>query len=195
MHKHAPRINLRPWREELRQEMTKQLLVAIAFVVLVSGVLVASAMVAVNQLVAAQEFRNDFLNSEIRRLDRDLREIQELKNQRAKMIERMRVIQDLQGKRPIIVHVFDELAQVMPDDTFFEKMSIKTSDVSVDGIAGANNKVSALMRNIDGSPWFESPNLKAINAEPDYGDLASSFALTFNVVSELTLDEVEEGKK
>lgn len=189
MHKPAPKINFRPWRAELRQELMRKLLGAIAFVVVFAVLLSVVGRLAVSQLVAAQDARNNFISAEIKRLDADLKEIKELRQQRARMIERMRIIQDLQGKRPIIVHVFDELVRVLPDDTYFTKMDVRGTKVNLSGVAGTNSKVSALMRNIDASEWFASPNLTAIKANPNYGSLASSFELSFDLQDSSDTDE------
>ena len=181
MHRPAPKINFRPWRAERRQEVMRKLLGAIAFVVIFAVILAMLGRFGVSQLVGAQGDRNKFISAEIKRLNADLKEIKELRRQRARMIERMRIIQNLQGNRPIIVHIFDELVQVLPEDTYFTKMDVKGKRVSINGVAGTNSKVSALMRNIDASGWFESPNLTAIKANPKYGALASSFVLSFTL--------------
>lgn len=191
MHKPAPKINFRPWRAELRQEVMRKLLGAIAFVVLFAVLLSLLGRFGAAQLVDSQLARNSFINGEIKRLNADLREIKELSKQRAKMIERMRVIQNLQGNRPIIVHIFDELVQVLPDDTYFTNMTVADEQLAVTGVAGTNSKVSSLMRNIEASLWFESPNLTAIKANPEYGPLASSFELSFNIEVQRDDDEKE----
>ncbi len=193
MHKRAPKINFRPWRAERKTEQTQQLLVAIGLVAALAVGIVLLINFGVSQMIAQQEARNDYVNTEIRRLDKDLREIKELKNQRAKMIERMRIIQGLQGNRPVIVRVFDEMVRVMPEGTFFTGLEVKDNSASVKGIADSNNKVSALMRNIDESDWFSSPNLTAINAAPDVGEYASSFVLSF--VLELPEQDADEANK
>ena len=77
----------------------------------------------------------------------------------------MKLIQDLQGNRPIIVRLFDEIARSMPDDLYFTSLDIKGTQVSVKGRAKSNNRVAALMRNFDDSDWFDAPNLISVKAE------------------------------
>jgi type IV pilus assembly protein PilN len=50
--------------------------------------------------------------------------------------------------------------------------------LSVTGTAESNNRISSLMRSLDGSDWFTEPNLKGLTANPDAGDQASNFQLT-----------------
>jgi type IV pilus assembly protein PilN len=77
----------------------------------------------------------------------------------------MKLIQDLQGNRPIIVRLFDEVARSIPDDLYFTSLDIKGTKVTVQGRAKSNNRVAALMRNFDDSDWFDAPNLISVKAE------------------------------
>jgi len=77
----------------------------------------------------------------------------------------MELIQNLQGNRPIIVRLFDEFARTVPDDLYFTKVEINGVNAKVTGRAKSNNRVAALMRNLDNSDWFTSPNLISVKAE------------------------------
>ena len=61
--------------------------------------------------------------------------------------------------------------------------------VSIEGVAESNNRVSSLMRQLDASEWLENPNLDAVESAPEYGDQATTFALTVNL--QLTEAELE----
>ena len=94
----------------------------------------------------------------------------------------MQVIQDLQGNRPVIVRVFDELVRTMSKGVFYGDLSMRGNNLTVTGIAESNNRISALMRNLDSSNWFSNPNLRSIKEDASGGQ-ASSFDLTFVQVS------------
>lgn len=70
----------------------------------------------------------------------------------------------MQGNRPVIVRVFDEVARSIPDDLFFTELSVKGESVIVGGLAKSNNRVAALMRNFDQSEWFTDPVLISVRA-------------------------------
>ena len=94
----------------------------------------------------------------------------------------MRVIQDLQGNRPVIVRVFDEVVQTLAKGVHYDALAMKSGLLSIEGVAESNNRISALMRNLDGSDWFASPNLRSIKEDPgnsDYGEQASTFDMSF----------------
>ena len=90
--------------------------------------------------------------------------------------------QELQGNRPVIVRVFDELVRTLSKGVHYRKLSMNADQLVVQGTAESNNRISSLMRNLDESDWFAGPNLKSIKEDPtniDYGEQASSFDLTF----------------
>ena len=107
----ATKINLLPWRAELRERRKKDFLTVLAGCALVGLLVFAVWYRAVESLIDYQTMRNKKLQSEISSLDKKVDEINALKKQRTEMIDRMKVIQNLQGTRPLIVHVFDEIVR------------------------------------------------------------------------------------
>src|SRR5690606_41401360 len=70
----------------------------------------------------------------------------------------------LQGNRPIIVRVFDEMVRSLPDSVYFSSVEMKGSVIGIKGEAESNSRVSNLMRQIDASDWLASLNLTAVKA-------------------------------
>ncbi len=171
-------INLLPWREERRQTLKKEFLTVLAIVAAVALLLVVLANRIVNGAIDHQTGRNQYLQNNINELNRQVQEIAEIEKKRAELIDRMKVIQDLQGTRPLIVRVFDELVRTLPDGVFYRSMSRTGNRIVFEGVAESNTRVSSLMRQLEASEWFESPNLTAVEAAPDFGEQASSFKLT-----------------
>ena len=178
------RINLLPWREQLREERKKEFLTILALVVLFAGALVFLADRYVNGQIENQNARNAFIKSEIAQLERRIKEIEQLQARRAQLLDRMKIIQDLQGKLPIIVRVFDELARTLPDGVYFTDVGMKGSAISIKGGAESNSRVSNLMRQLDASDWLTAPNLTAVKA-------VTSGALDQANVFELTVKQTE----
>ena len=185
------KINLLPWREERRQEQKKEFLVTTALVALLSAGLVLLGDRVVNGQIEYQKARNNYLTENIRELDKKVAEIRELQKRRNQLIERMRVIQELQGNRPIIVRIMDQIVRTIPDGVFYSNVSTKNRKITINGIAESNNRVSSLMRRLDASDWLANPNLDKVNAASQYGDQATTFNLTVNV--ELPKPEDQQG--
>src|SRR5690554_1939155 len=126
------------------------------------------------------------------KLDKQIAEIRELRKRRDELLSRMRVIQDLQGKRPVIVRVFDEVVRTLPDGVYYETMAKKGDIVQVKDVAEANSRISTLMRNLETSDWFASPNLTSVRALKE-DSTQSGFELS---VRQVTPDDSEdEGEK
>jgi type IV pilus assembly protein PilN len=77
----------------------------------------------VNAQIDNQKARNDYISKNIRELDKQVEEIKDLQRKRNQLIDRMRVIQELQGNRPIIVRVLDQLVRTVPDGVFYTSVT------------------------------------------------------------------------
>ena len=158
------RINLLPWREERREQRRKR------FLLVLVGVLAGSAgaLLMANQVISSaierQIARNDYIGKQIAVVDERIKQISDLKARRQQLVERMRIIQDLQGNRPISGRIFDQLARTLPDGVYFTEVKMAGKTLSITGAAQSNNRVSDLMRNLDQSDWFDAPSLTEVKA-------------------------------
>jgi type IV pilus assembly protein PilN len=174
-------INLLPWREERRQELKKEFLVTVGLVLALGVGMVLLADRVVDSQIQNQKARNQYLVENIKVLDEQVAEIRELQKKRNQLLDRMRVIQELQGNRPIIVRVLDQLVRTVPDGVFYTNLQTRDKVISINGIAESNNRVSSLMRRLDSSDWLANPNLDAVRSAPTYGDQANTFNLTVQI--------------
>ena len=183
------KINLLPWREERRQELKRQFFVILGGAAIIGAGIVYLAETRIQAQIAQQKARNNFILAEEKRLDESITEIKELKKQREQLIGRMEVIQNLQGNRSIIVHMFDEVARTVPDGIYLQEVEKKGRQFSIKGNAEANNRISNYMRNLNGSEWFTNPNLAEVKAKDNSEQ--SSFHLSVEEFSPKA-DESEE---
>ncbi len=161
------KINLLPWRQALRKERQTEFFMVIGLVVAAALFLLYIVSGYFTEIIETQNKRNNFVVAETQVLNAKIKEIKELRETRQMLIERMELIQALQGNRPIIVRVFDEMARAVPDELYFTSVSIKDTHVLVKGIGESNNRVSALMRNFDQSDWFTDPALVKVHSKSD----------------------------
>ncbi|PCJ47708.1 MAG: pilus assembly protein PilN [Moraxellaceae bacterium] len=184
------RINLLPWREERRQELKRQFFVILAGVAIIGAGGVYLADMTVQSQIRHQSGRNAFVTAETQKLENQIKEIKELQNKRESLVERMNVIQNLQGNRPVIVHVFEDLARTAPDGVYYNGISASGGGLTIEGYAEANNRVSNLMRNLNKSEMFRNPNLSSVrNASGDGLEDWSEFSLTIQYGVEPTDEE------
>lgn len=174
------KINLRPWREELRAEKQQQFLMMLVGAVVVSIGLVFLWQSDVKEQKAYQEARNAYIQNAMKELDEQIREIEDLKKKRAELLSRMQVIQELQGTRPVVVRVFDELVRTLPDGLFYSDLTKRGDRLSIAGMSESNSRISSLMRNFEGSEWFADPNLTSVAAADGQRSGYSRFNLSVN---------------
>lgn len=172
-------INLLDWREDRRDRRKKEFITVLVSVVVVCGMLLFLSHMVYESWIDGQRQRNNYLKNEISILDRQIREIRELEDQRRKLEDRMNVIQKLQSSRPQVVRLFDELVRVMPDGVYVTKIERKGKKIFLEGRAESNTRVSRLMRNIDESDWLDKPVLSVIReAKGGQGGASRQFRLT-----------------
>ncbi len=186
-------INLLPWREERRQTLKKDFLVSVVLVLAFGGALVMLTDRVVNGQIDHQNSRNQYLAENIKELDKAVAEIRDLQKRRNQLLDRMQVIQELQGNRPIIVRVLDQLVRTVPDGVFYKKLTTKGKKISISGIAESNNRVSSLMRRLGASDWLAHPQLDKVSAAPKFGDQANKFDLTVLVQAPVIEENSGEG--
>lgn len=177
------RINLLPWREHRRKEQQKEFTVIAVLVAVGCLVGIFLAHIQVNGLIQQQQQRNNFLQNEIRILDRQIAEIQELEATRRALVDRMTIIQELQTSRPVVVRLFDELVTTLPGGTYLTSVTQRGANLEIAGMAESNARVSAYMRNLEDSPWFSEPVLLVIETREDRGVRLSDFRLTVRQTS------------
>jgi type IV pilus assembly protein PilN len=190
-----PKINLLPWREELRQKRKKDFLVAIVGAVVIGGGAIYGTKWAVQQRIDNQEARNAILEEEIRLLDEQIEEIRGLENQKERLVARMRIIEELQQSRPLVVHLFDELVATLPEGMNLTRVEQTNERVALTGIASSTTRVATLMRNIEASDWLTTPELGSIEALDDAtaAGRASEFAVAARQITEFSaMTEGEE---
>lgn len=186
------RINLLPWREELRQEQKKQFGLMAVMTCVLAAAIVGLVHFQMQSKIDYQLSRNRFMNTEITKVDKEIKEISELQKTRRSLIERMEVIQDLQGSRPSIVHLFTEIVSTVPNGVYLETLSQNGGDLKVTGEAESNARVSTYMRNLQASAWMKDPNLTVIEIEDKTVNRISSFTLTVKQTSPNATDDDQD---
>lgn len=174
-------INLLPWREELRAERKRAFISSLGLSVVLGVLALVLADQIVDATISNQNARNQFLTENIAIVDQKVAEIRDLRSQRNLLLERMRVIQELQGNRPIIVRVLDQLVKTVPDGVYYQNLTASDETLFIEGIAESNNRVSSLMRRLDASDWLQEPSLDVVSAADELGDSAMDFSLSVQI--------------
>jgi len=189
-----PRINLLPWRDELRQQRRLQFYIAMGVAFAIAALLTFITNLTMNNIVDHQLIRNEYLNTEISALNKRIKEIIDLEDKKDRLLARMEIIEELQRSRPEIVHVFDELVKTLPDGTYLTEVRQSGRRIEIKGASESNTRVSALMRNIAGSDWLKDPDLKVVQVRAnrdDDGNRASEFTVFAKQVSAEAEEEME----
>jgi len=187
-----PRINLLPWREEQRRERKVKFTVALGAAALAACFVTFSIYLMFGSMIDGQERRNEKLRVEIKHLDKQIEEINDLESAKQKFIARMEIIEKLQRSRPEIVHVFDEIVRTLPDGVYLTGVKQTDKRIKFEGVAQSSTRVSSFMRNIDSSEWLRNPELEVVQTTKDKGP-GSNFTLYADQVPTAGQDDAGKG--
>ena len=158
------RINLLPYREERRKARRQQFFTLAGLVFTLAAMVIFLIYSVLGGYISEQESKNAFLKKEIALLDARIDQIKHLKEKIQALLSRKEVIESLQSDRSEAVHLLNELTQNVPEGVYLKSIKQEGRKVVLSGYAQSNSRVSSLMRNLEGSPWIESPQLMEIKA-------------------------------
>ncbi len=158
-------INLLPHREAARKRRQETFYVALAASALF-GVLVAGLIYAWYEAqISNQRSRNQFLQTEIKRLEAQIKDVATLQAEIASLRARQQAVEDLQADRNLPVHLLNEISRQLPEGVFLSSLRHQNLSVTITGTAQSNERVSELLRNFSyNSPWLTKPELVEIVA-------------------------------
>jgi type IV pilus assembly protein PilN len=175
------RVNLLPHREIRRKQQQKQFFIMLGVVVFIGVGVWFGVHTYLEDQFNNQVSRNKYLLSEIEKLDKQIAEIQKLKDQTAALLARKRVVETLQGTRAEVVHLLDQLVRQLPDGVYLKSIKQAGTRVTITGLTQSQARVSTLMRNLESSPHLESPGLVEITAGQQGGQRINEFVMNINI--------------
>jgi type IV pilus assembly protein PilN len=159
-------INLLPHREARRQQRKNAFFAGIGFAVLAGAAIVGAWYTVVNTQISNQEERNQFLASEIKRLDAQIADVATLKTEIEALKARQKAVEDLQADRNMPVYLLNELVKQTPEGVYLTSVKQNGQQVAITGVAQTNERISEFLRNAaNNSPWLEKPQLVEIRAQ------------------------------
>ena len=192
------KINLLPWRDALREKRKKEFIAYCVGAALVGVLAVALAWFFYSQKLEDQEQANQLVVSTNQNLDVQLKSLEGLQEQRNAIVERMKLIQGLQGQRPVAVRLVDEMVRVTPSNMYITKF-VRTGDkFTIEGKAESPNTVAEFLRNLEASAWYRNAFMNSFLVAEEKKDKAPSYIVprveetygTFVVTADL--DEIAQ---
>jgi type IV pilus assembly protein PilN len=191
----AIRINLLPHRQ-LRRAQQQRLFVVLAVVAAGLGLaVVAIGQVQLINAKNAQDRRNDFLRTEIAKLDKQIAEIKQLKDKTQGLLARKNVVEALQGNRTEAVRLFDELARRLPEGLYLKSVKQTGDSLALSGYAQSSARVSTYMRALDETPLFQDPSLVEVKAAQVGNLRVNEFSMNVKITHPAPQPDAAKGGK
>ena len=180
------RVNLLPHRQVKRAARQREFGLMAAFFSIAAAAIVFLGYTFINSQIEAQTTRNARLDEAIVKLDKEIADIKDLKDQIGIMLERKQVVENLQTNRSQSVVVLDELSRQLPEGMYLKSIKQSANIITLEGIADTNSRVATLVRNLSTSNWMESPNLVEIRSATVNSLKQNAFTLSVNIKPQKT---------
>jgi type IV pilus assembly protein PilN len=174
-------INLLPWRAERRKQREREFYMMLAASAVAALAVLFLAIFWMGHRIDAQNDRNAYLQSEIKALDKQIEEINELDKTRSALLTRKEIIEQLQSNRSQMVHLFDEMVKTIPEGVRLTSMKQAGETLTLEGVAESNSRVASYMRNIDNSPWMGRTDLRKIENKSGTKDVDTKMPYEFSL--------------
>ena len=163
------RINLLPYREEIKQRKQQQFKILMLGAFAVGLGLAAATYLGIDSAISNQEGRNNFLQTEIDRLDRELGEIDKLQQEKEAFLAKKLKVEELQEKRYQAAYILDSLNTLTPDNTYLTALEAESAtSYKISGHAISDNKIAVMMRSLPSTGIFLQPELLSIKKVDNY---------------------------
>mgnify|MGYP000202666512 CR=1 FL=1 len=173
------RINLLPWRDELRKQRQQDFFIGIALVATIAVAILFGIDAYLDSQIEEQQDKKRIVLAKVAEVNLITAKIKDIEAQNGVLQSKRNAIQALQKSRPEIVHFIDTVARVTPEGVFLTKLSQNNARVVLNGKTQSNARVSAFMRNVESSRWLINPELNIIKGRNNDGRL-SDFTLHAN---------------
>lgn len=175
------RVNLLPHRQIRREARQREFGLMSLFSAVAAAVVIFLGYTFINAKIEAQAERNARLDAAIVKLDKEIADIKDLKDQISTMLERKQVVENLQTNRSQAVVVLDELSRQLPEGMYLKSIKQQAATIALEGVADTNARVATLVRNLSTSNWLESPSLVEIKSVVVNTLKQNAFALNVNI--------------
>ena len=175
------RINLLPWREELRRERQRQFMISILMTAVLGVILVFAVGLVFNQRIDHQQARNQTIRTQIAGLESRIKRIEKLEQTRERLLSRKRVIEELQASRSLTVELMDKLAKSIPIGITLGTVRQQGMNVTLNGFSQSNARVSAYLQSLDINDLFLDPQLSVVEASNRPANPVEPYEFTIGV--------------
>ncbi|MBE0506327.1 MAG: PilN domain-containing protein [Marinospirillum sp.] len=158
-------INLRPWREEKRQQR-QALFTQLCLLALVAGLLITALIwYSNNQSISAVKQENQLIKTQMTTLDQQIREVINLQRNHEQLLQRIQVIQKLQQDRPVTIEIMDQMTASLENGVYLTDIKRQSNQLTLTGLAQPPQVVPAWMRKLSQQPRFSEPVLRSLNTD------------------------------
>lgn len=189
------KVNLLPHRHIKRAERQREFSLMATLVAIASAAILFVSWSYIHNKIQAQQTRNQRLQDEMVRLDKEIVIIGSLKEQIQHVLERKQIVEGLQSDRNQAVQILDELARQLPEGVFLKSIKQLSDEIELKGVADTNARIATLVHNLSTASIMHNPNLVEIKANQNaLGNKEYEFVLRVSLKRETAAEDASKQK-
>lgn len=189
------KVNLLPHRQIRRAERQREFGLMASLVAVAAAAILFLSWSYLHNKIQEQQSRNQRLQDEMLRLDKEIAVIAALKEQIKGVLERKQIVEGLQSDRNQAVLILDELAKQLPEGVYLRSLKQMQEEIELHGVADTNARVATLVHNLSQSLIMHNPNLVEIKANLNaLGNKEYEFVLRVTLIRESVKEDTTKLK-
>lgn len=155
-------INLIPWRELKKKKAQRRLFFMIFFSLLLISFMMYGIKKHYEYVLHKQFERNRLIQHELNQIKQQLLIVSKLKKKKDVLISRLRALQRWTVAGAAFLSLLEELLAITPKTITYQKISSREQHITLEGRAGKEEEIAALMYAVEHNPRFNQPLLDEI---------------------------------
>ncbi len=168
-------INLLPWREALRNAIKREFLIVVTIILILVVFILIIGMSFIKSKMQLQSEINITLQKNMRLLEKKISPIKTIKTELSNVAAKQNALEELQSERMFMVRLLEQVVYQTPSGVYLTRLDKKGVQLTFEGVAESNVRVSEFMQKIAQSKWIVEPHLMEIKVAGDQEDSKSYY--------------------
>ncbi len=153
-------INLLPVRAARKRESLRFQLTIFSLILVLVVITIVSLTFSVKKHEGRIDIQKNLVSEDLARLNKEVGEIDELKQRKAKLEQKLAVIKELDKGRLRAAYILGELSQRTPEKVWIESLDKSGKDLKIAGVALDNETIANFMDVLGRSKYFAGVELE-----------------------------------
>lgn len=164
------KINLLPWREQLRLQQHKIVFTILVGVVLSAVIILFALSKMLNNRIIIHEKNNLLLSQQIRNIENKIQQDKLILQQKQQLLQVFAIVSQFKKQQRRLLEIINTLPTVMPKNLYLTGIKINNNEIILNGKASIRAEITLLMQQLEKIVDLNKIMLNKINSSADNYD-------------------------